>query len=191
MTRFLVVFLVGGLGLAAIAHAAPKKKYHYELAAVTVKPEVKPDAAQIAQPRVEGQVTKAFESHPQLVAKLDDAPDRTKGEAYRAYLSKKGIAGSYLVTVEISEASESIEASDKPNTKRIVAHVALHMLGEVIPDRTMGFTGDGQATIKQEVGLHDGKIRDKDEQYAWDQAAELAVADAIKTSLEKLDSGKK
>ena len=62
-------------------------------------------------------------------------------------------------------------------------HVALHMLGENIPGRTMGFTGDGQATIKQEVGK---KVRDRDREYAWDQAAELAVADAMTTVFKQL-----
>jgi hypothetical protein len=187
MTRLLVVFL---LAIAALADAAPKKKYHYELTAVTVRPEVAADTGARAQPRVEGQVKKAFASHPQLVDKLDDAPDRDKADAYRAYLAKKGVAGSFLVTVEITEARESTEPSDKPNTQRLVVHVALHMLGETIPGRTMGFTGDGQATVKLEVGLKEGKIRDRDHEYAWDQAAELAVADCIKTSLEKLDNPK-
>jgi len=186
MLRFLAVFLL----VPTLAFAAPKKKYHYELTKVLVRPEVKDDAGKTAQPRVEAQVAKAFDAHPQIVTKLDDAPDRNKAEPYRAYLRKKGLSGSYLVTVEITEASETIEDSDKPNTKRLVMHVALHMLGEVIPEKTMGFTGDGQATIKQEVGVRDGKIRDKDREYGWDQAAELAVADCIKTSLEKLDKGK-
>ena len=57
------------------------------------------------------------------------------------------------------------------------------MLGETIPGRTMGFTGDGQATVKQEVGM---KIRDKDRDYAWDGAAETAVADAMKTVFAQL-----
>src|SRR5262249_7626726 len=125
-----------------------------------------------------------------LVAKLDDAPDRTKEQAYRDYLKKKGLSGSYLVTVEITEATESIEKSDKPNTQRLVVHVALHMLGETIPGRTMGFTGDGQATVKPEGGLREGKMGDKDHDYAWDQAAEIAVGDCIKQSLEKLEKAK-
>ena len=78
---------------ASSAVAAPKKKYHFELAAVTPKAEVQPDVAKTATPRVEAQVKKAFESHPQLVAKLDGAPDKDKTDAYRAFLKKKGLAG--------------------------------------------------------------------------------------------------
>ena len=145
-----------------------------------------PDIAAIAQPRIEAQVKKAFESHPQLVLALDGAPDpKTAADAYRKWLERKALAGSFLVTVEITEASQTLEPMpDKPNSQRLVIHVGLHMLGETIPGRTMGFTGDGQATIKAEIGK---KLRDKDRDYGWDQAAELAVADAIKTSLEQLD----
>ena len=71
----------------------------------------------------------------------------------------------------------------KPNTQRLVVHVGIHVLGETIPGRTMGFTGDGQATVKQEIGM---KIRDVDRTYAWDGAAETAVTDALKTCFERL-----
>jgi hypothetical protein len=186
MTRILpAVSLLVLLGLVVDAKAAPKKKYHFELAAVTAKPEVKPDVGQAATPRVEAQVKKAFENHPQLVGKLDGAPAwRTDAESYRKFLVSKGLAGAYLVTVEITEASEELVPMEgKPKSQRLVVHVAIHMLGENIPGRTMGFTGDGQATIKEELGL---KVRDKDRQYAWDQAAELAVADAMQTVFKQL-----
>ncbi len=178
-----LVFLAVGL-FGATAEAAPKKKYYFELAAVTAKPEVKEDVSKQGRPRVEAQVRKAFDAHPQLV-KLEGQPDwRTKMEPYRAYLKKKGVAAGYLVTVELTDASEEVvPVDDKPNTQRLVVRVALHMLGENIPARTMGFTGDGQATIKVEVGK---KIRDRDREYAWDQAAEAAVADAMVTVFKQL-----
>lgn len=172
--------------LSTTASAAPAaKKYHFELTAVTPKPEVKPDVAKAAQPRVEGVVKKAFETHPQLVAVLEGAPDpKTQADAYRKYLTKKAISGAYLVTVEITEASEELVPMEgKTNSQRLVVHVGIHMLGENIPGRTMGFTGDGQATVKQEVGM---KVRDKDRDYAWDGAAETAVNDALKTCFAQL-----
>lgn len=173
------------LFLGTSAWAAPKKKkYHFELAAVTAKPEVKADVAKAATPRVELQVKKAFASHPQLVATLAGAPDKSAADAYRKYLKKKGLAGAYLVTVEVTEASEElVPVDDKPNTQRLVIRVAVHVLGETIPGRTMGFTGDGQATIKQEVGK---KVRERDREYAWDSAAEVAIADAMKTVFKQL-----
>ena len=167
------------------ADAAPKKKYHFELTAVTAKPEVKPDVAKAATPRIEAQVKKVFETHPQLVGKLEGAPDpKTNADGYRRYLRTKGIAGAYLVTVEITEASEEVVPfEDKPNAQRLVTRIGIHMLGEIIADRTMGFTGDGQATIKQEIGM---KVRDRDREYNWDQAAELAIDDAMKTAFQQL-----
>ncbi len=179
-----LVFLVG-----TDAWAAPKKKYHFELTSVTAKTDVKPDVAKSATPRVELQVKKAIESHPQLVTKLDGAPTLPakptppQMDAYRAYIKKKGLAGAYLVTVEVTEASEELVPTDKPNTQRLVVRVAVHVLGETIPGRTMGFTGDGQATIKQEVGK---KVRDKDREFAWDSAAEVAIADAMTTVFKQL-----
>jgi hypothetical protein len=167
-----------------VADAAPKKKYHFELAGVLLKPEVKADVAKIAKERVEGIVKKAFATHPQLVADLEGAPDKGNADAYRKYLAKKGIAGAYLVTVEITEATEEVVPMEgKANAQRVVVHVGLHVLGETIPGRTMGFTGDGQATIKQEVGM---KVRQRDRDYTWDSAAETAVGDAMKTAFDQL-----
>jgi hypothetical protein len=182
--NLLVVFAAACVA-SSTAEAAPKKKYHFELTAVTTKSEVKADVAKAATPRVEGQVKKVFASHPQLVAKLDGAPDpRTNPDGYRKYLTRRAISGAYLVTVEITEASEELEPlDDRPNSQRLVVRIGIHMLGENIPGRTMGFTGDGRATIKQEVGM---KVRDRDREYTWDQAAELAVNDAMKTVFQQL-----
>ena len=187
MLRLLIITV--GLFFVGTAEAGPKKKYHFELAAVTAKPEVKPDVAKSATPRVEAQVKKAFASHPQLVASLEGAPALPEKptppqmDAFRAFLKKKAIAGAYLVTVEVTEASEELVPTDKPNTQRLVVRVAVHVLGETKPGRTMGFTGEGQATIKQEVGK---KIREKDREFAWDSAAEVAIADAMTTVFKQL-----
>jgi hypothetical protein len=172
------------LFVRAAAEAAPKK-FHFELAAVTAKPEVKPDVAKASLPRVEAQLKKVFASHPQLVATLDGAPDpKANADGYRKYLARKAISGAYLVTVEITDASEElVPFDDRPNAQRLVIHIAIHMLGENIPGRTIGFTGDGKATIKQEVGV---KLRDRDRESTWDAAAELAIGDAMKTAFQQL-----
>ena len=78
---------------------------------------------------------------------------------------------------------------EKKNSQRISVSVGLHVLGETIPGRTMGFTGDGRATVKQEVGM---KVRDKDRQFTWDSAAETAVADALKECFaQALEAGRR
>jgi hypothetical protein len=181
--------LIALVALVASTAAAAPKKYHFELTGVSPKAEVKPDVAKIAQERVKAQLDKAFASNPQLVAELPGAPDpTTKAEAYRRYLAGRGIAGSYLVTVEITSASEEIQPMEgKSDSQRMVVHVGIHVLGETIPSRTMAFTGDGAATVKQEIGM---KIREVDRDYAWDGAAETAVADALKTCFVKLAQSK-
>ncbi|HEX2685379.1 MAG TPA: hypothetical protein VHN14_02110 [Kofleriaceae bacterium] len=184
MNRLLFV-LAAVAAASSASDAAPKKKFHFELTAVTAKSEVKPEIAKTATPRIEAQVKKVFETHPQLVGKLEGVPDpKANPDSYRKYLTAKAISGAYLVTVEITDASEEVVPfDDKPNAQRLVVHIGIHMLGETIPGRTMGFTGDGKATIKQEVGM---KIRDRDRDYTWDQAAELAVDDAMKTVFQQL-----
>ena len=183
--KSLLLFVIALVAMAPRADAAPKKKYHFELTKVLTKPEVKADVAKEAQPRIEAVFKKALETNPQLVLKLDGAPDpESKAAAYRTFLKKKGISGAYLVTVEVTEASiEIVPLEEKKNTQRISVTVGLHVLGETIPGRTMGFTGDGRATVKQEVGM---KIRDKDRQFTWDSAAETAVENALKECFAKL-----
>jgi hypothetical protein len=185
MSRLMFAIAAAAL-TSSMASAAPaKKKFHFELTTVTAKAEVKADVAKAATPRVEAQIKKAFETHPQLVARLEGAPDpKTNADGYRKYLAHNAITGAYLVTVEITDASEElVPFDDKQNAQRLVIHIGLHVFGENIPGRTMGFTGDGKATIKQEVGL---KLRDRDREYTWDQAAELAVDDAMKTVFQQL-----
>ena len=181
-------FVALALLSSSVAVAAPAKKYHFELTAVTPKPEVNADVAAYAKERVQAEVGKQFDKHPQLVGTLDGAPDpRTSAEPYRKYLIKKGISGSYLVTVEITEASEQISPMEgKPNTQRLSVHLAIHVLGETIPGRTMGFSGDGQATIKQEIGM---KLRDKDRVFVWDGVTESAVQGALDQAFKKLAAG--
>jgi len=183
--KSLLLFALALAVFAPRAEAAPKKKYHFKLTKVLVKPEVKADVAKEAQPRIEAVFNKALETNPQLVLAVDGAPDPdANAGAYRKFLTKKGIAAAYLVTVEVTEASiEIVPIEDKKGAQRIVVSVGLHVLGETIPGRTMGFTGDGRATVKQEVGM---KIRDKDRQFTWDSAAETAVAEALKECFAKL-----
>jgi hypothetical protein len=175
--------------LPAVVGAAPaaaKKKYHFELTKVLVKENVKADVAKEAQPRVEATFKKALEDHPQLVLDVTGAPnpEDAMGQPYRKFLAKKGISAAYLVTVEVTEADiEIVPLEEKKNTQRIVVSVGIHVLGETIPGRTMGFTGDGRATVKQEVGM---KIRDKDRQFAWDDAAKLAVDQALEKCFSEL-----
>ena len=183
MTRLFALLL--GTSIAVVcatpphrAEAAPaKKKYHFELTEVKAKSTVKEDIAKSATPRVESQIKSALDSHPQ-VGKADGAPDpKTKPEDYRKFLTSHNLSGAYYLTVEVTEATEEVvPVEDKKSSQRLVIHVAIHMLAENIPGRTIGFVGDGQATVKQEVGM---KIRDRDRESTWDEASKVAVDDAL------------
>jgi hypothetical protein len=181
--------ILAAVGLTASPAEAGKKKYHYSLTKVLTKPETKADLAKVVATRVEAMVKKAFGGHPQLVINIDGAPDpKANADGYKKFLAKKGIAGAYTVTVDITEASEElVPVEGKPNSQRLVIKLALHLLGEAIPAMTMAFSGDGQATIKQEVGK---KVREKDREFSWDEAAKLAVDDAIAKSIQQVESGK-
>jgi hypothetical protein len=173
------------VGAGEEASAKPKKKYHFQLAEVAAAAAVPADGRAEVTQAVQVQVEKALQSHPQLVAVLDGAPDpRADGKGFKKYLSKKKIAGAYRVNVEVTELGEEVEPIDgKPGELRLVVRLSLRMFGETIPDRVMAFAGDGSATIKAEVGK---KMRPRDRPFALESAAEMAVADALAISLTKL-----
>jgi hypothetical protein len=188
LPRFAAAFALAVLSFtAAFALAAEPatERYFFELKAITPKPELKPDALKMATPRVLSQLEKAFEHHPQVVARLERAPDpKLDPHGYRSYLDKLRIAGAFAVTVEITDATETFAPMpDKPGAQEHEIRLALRMLGARIPDDTLGFTGRGKASVKEEVGE---KLSEHARQETWDQVAELAVSQAMKTALEEL-----
>jgi len=174
--------------VASLASAAdaPKDRYYFELKSITAKAELKPEAVKMATPRVLAEAKKAFEHHPQLVAKLDGAPDpKADPDGYRAFLAKGKLKDAYLVNVEITDATELLTPMpDKPGSQQLEIRIALRMLGSHIPDDTLGFTGHGKGKIQQEIGL---KVNEHDRQDTWDQVTELAVSAAVKTAMEELE----
>jgi len=172
-------------GSVALAEVPPKERYYFELGALTPKPELKPDALKMATPRVLSEVKRAFEQHPQVIAKLEGAPDpKIDPDGYRRYLSKSQINGAFKVTIELTDATETLSPMpDKPGAQQLEIRVALRMLGTHIPDDTLGFTGRGKAGAKQEIGA---KVVETERQDTWNQLTELAVSQAMKTALEEL-----
>jgi hypothetical protein len=186
--RALACLLVGISAIAISASPAaakPKKKYHFELEDVRAAKDVAADLASEAVPRVKAQTEKLIGGNPQIVAALTGAPDPTADpDGFKKYLTKNKIEGAYKVTVEITAATEETEPVEgKANTNRIVVHLEVHMFGEAMPTRKMGFYGDGSSTIKEEYGK---KLRPKDRDVAWDDAAGEALAKALDESLTKL-----
>lgn len=176
---------------AAPAAAKPKKKYHFQLDGVHAAKEItKPETAKLAgdaAPRIQAQYEKLIASNPQIVAKLEGAPDpATDAAGFQKWLSKNKIDGAYKVMIEITDATEEVEqVESKPNTQRIVVHLEVHMFGETMPTRKMGFYGDGGSTVKEEVGK---KIRQVDRDAAWDDAATEALTKALDESMMKLSA---
>jgi hypothetical protein len=116
---------------------------------------------------------------------MTPAPDpATDPKGYKAWLKKKKLNGSFAVVVDLTRYTEELEDSPREDgTKRFVVRIELHMFGETIPDRKMGFEGVGSSTVKQDVGK---KMRPADREYTIKNAIELAVTDALRESIEKL-----
>ncbi|MBT8495118.1 MAG: hypothetical protein KJO07_18880 [Deltaproteobacteria bacterium] len=171
---------------AATASAAPKHRFVFELTGVKLKGKF--PAALEAE--IGKQLSKQIKANPRLLAEPPEgAPDpSTDPKGFKAYMQKRRLR-SFKVNVEVTDYEERIEPS--PRSKRgkmVVVRIALRIFGETVPERTMAFTGDGSATIKIGTG---SKVRDKDKQVANREATQLAVEDAVGTSIRKLDAGKK
>lgn len=187
----LVVALVLALALVVTtgaARAGKPRRYFFELVEVRAVPAIGEHATELV-PAIKAEVEKALAAHPQLVLALTDAPgaDATF-PAWKKYLAKQKIDGAYRVNVEISSYEESVEDLD-PDEKRIelrlTVRLSIRMFGEVIPMRTMGFSGDGGSTVKADVGR---KLRPRDRDFNVHGAIELAVKDALAASLAKIET---
>lgn len=182
----LLLFVVLALtALAQPAEAKAKKRYYFELAEVKSAESLGKVGAELVAPAT-AQVTKAIAGHPQLVAVLEGAPDpRTDARGFKKWLTKKKLSGAYRVNVEVIAFEEELEDKDESlsKEKRLIIRLSLRTFGETIPERVMGFSGEGSATIKLDVGK---KLRPKDRDYAIAQAFEMAMADALASSLTKL-----
>jgi hypothetical protein len=189
MRPLFVLALFGLLFAASDADAGKKKskkyKYHFEVFVVKAAEGVEGELAADALKLLDAEARKQFAAHPQLVADTSAAPDpNTDPKGYSKWLKKKKLRGSYSVTIDLTSYREEIEDSPKEDgTKRVVVRLELHMFGEHIPHKKLGFEGNGGATVKIDVGK---KVRPKDREYAIQEAIQLAVADAIVESLTKL-----
>lgn len=163
--------------------AKAQKRFFFQISEVASKATLSPELEKLVLPRLTAEVAKQVAAHPRLVAELPGAPDpRSDAPAYRKFLTKRGLAGAYLVRVELTSASEEVEQLEGRG-QRLVVRMSVHLFGETVPGQTMGFTGDGSASIRQEIGK---KLRPRDQEYTWQSAVELAVTDALETSLTEL-----
>lgn len=180
-----LVLAVTALMSASPAEAKAKKRYYFELAEVKTGESLGKAGAELIAPATK-QVEKSFSTHPQLVVTIEGAPDRAADpRGFKKWLTKKKLAGAYRVNVEVIAFEEELEDKDDSvnKEKRLVIRLSIRTFGETIPDRVMAFSGEGSATVKLDVGK---KLRPRDRQYAIEQALELAMTDALASSLTKL-----
>lgn len=185
----LLLFLaIAFVALAQPADAKAKKRYYFELAEVKAADALGKTGAELVAPGT-AQVAKSIAGHPQLVATVEGAPDpKTDARGFKKWLTRKKLAGAYRVNVEIISFEEELEDKDESQSakeKRLIVRLSLRTFGETIPERVMGFSGEGSATIKLDVGK---KLRPKDRDYAIAQAFEMAMTEALESSLAKLSA---
>ncbi len=152
------------------------------------------DLPEGAPAELESQVRKVFlktvDANPALLSALPEgAPavdEKDKGlhgnKPFRKFMKKRNLVA-YKVVVQLTEFEQETAANENKPGNLITCYVKLRIFGETIPDRVMAFSGDGSAKVAIEVGK---KVRDKDKQYAVQEALDLSIADAITISLKKL-----
>lgn len=184
LLALVLLFVLGGTA-AAGKKSKKKDKYIFDLAGVKAGTGVEGKVAADALRLLDAEVKKAFATHPQMVTDTSSAPDPdTDPKGYAKWLKKKKIKGSFKVNVDLTLYLEETEdAPSGDGAKRLVVRLELHMFGERVPERKMGFEGVGSATVKQDVGK---KVRPRDREFTIQSAIELAVADAMDESIRKL-----
>lgn len=141
---------------------------------------------------VKAQYLKSIEAQDKLLAALPEGTpaidEKDKGlqgnKPFRKFMKKHNMSA-YKVVVQVTEFKQTTEPNEAKGGQLISCSVKLRMFGETMPDRVMAFSGDGSAKVALEVGK---KIRDKDIEFAAHDAIELSIADALATSLKKLNT---
>ncbi len=154
------------------------------------------DLPKDAPPELESLVKKSFiksvEAKPDLLSEIPEtAPPvdiKDKGlhgnKPFRNFMKARKLKA-YKVVVQVTEFDQPIAPNENKPGNVISCAVKLRIFGETIPGRVMAFSGDGSARVAIEVGK---KIRDRDIKYAASESLDLAVEEAIKMSLKKLNA---
>lgn len=182
LVPLLAVVLFMGL-MAGSSHAERKQTYYFLVYDIKLAEGLPGHVEDL----VRKQVIKAIAAHERLIEALPaDAPDpKASAKAFIRYKKQRKLRP-YRVNVDVTDYSHEVEELSAPRRgQRLTVSISLRMFGETIPERVMGFTGEGSATIKMDIGK---RLRDRDSKVANHDAIELAVNDALATSLVKLDT---
>jgi hypothetical protein len=176
----LAVVLGAGAG---VSNAKKKETYVFKLDKLKLPKGAPAELASL----VEKEVAAAIQSNEALSAELPEgcpAPDDSfaSQQRFKKCLKKKRMRA-FNVTVQVTDFERIEEPNDKKKGTLVGTKLSLRMFGETIPDRTMAFTGDGSANVRIEVGK---KVRERDREVADHDAIEMAIAEAVAASLNKL-----
>lgn len=173
--------------LAGTSTASADAQAYYFLVTDVELPDGAPDALAV---QITNELNKAMTKHARLHPSLPDgAPDpKTHANDASMYIQKHKLKA-YRIQVEVVGYALDVDPMDKPKRGHVItATLSLRLFGEDLHRRVIGFAGDGASTIKADVGK---KVRERDKKFAVSDALELAVADALATSLKRLDQKKK
>jgi hypothetical protein len=174
MPLFIFTVVVG----LATAAAAPKSKSIFLIDRVLLAEGL----PQRLEAPVRAHIATLVAEQPELLSEMPaDAPDPAKdAAAFEKYLKKKSLRA-FRVRVEVSRFKSQSETKDGKNWLWI--DVGLRLFGETIPGQSFGFTGDGAASIKIEVGP---TVRPRDQEYAESEALKEAMGKAMNTAIQSL-----
>ncbi len=166
------------LAMSAPASAGPKERSIFLVDRVLLAQGM----PERLDPVVRKQVAALVAQREELMAEApSDAPDPGKDPAgFAKYLKKKNLKA-FRVRVEFSRYKSVNEKKDGKNW--LWVDVGLRLFGETVPGQSFGFTGDGAASIKTEVGPD---VRPKDVEYAESEALSEALSQAMNTAIAQL-----
>ncbi len=185
-------FLALAVVFHGVSHAEAQKKPSHRHVFVLDRLDLPEGAPADLKPQVQKVFIKTVDANPALLSALPEGTPtidkKDKGlhgnKPFRRYMKKRNLSA-YKVVVQVTEFEQTVAENEGKPGNLISCYVKLRVFGETMPDRVMAFTGDGSARVAIEVGK---KIRDKDRAFAIQDALDLSVADAVSTSLKKLNS---
>lgn len=164
-----------------LAQAGRERSYCFLLSEIQLAEGIPAEVADV----VRKQLGQAIAAHARLSGALPEgAPDPlAQPKAFARYAKRHKLAV-YRVSVEVTRYHHEVEPAPRGKGQRLGVSIDLHLFGEAIPQRAMAFSGDGSATVKLEIGK---RLRPRDSEFAQQEAATEAVADALTTSIQRLD----
>lgn len=180
------VAILAALALALLASPAhgkgSKRTYYFLVHEIKLADGIPAELGALIQ----DQITRAIVAHEQLIEALPaDAPDpQTDVKGFQRYIKKHKLQP-YRVNVEIIEYEHDVAELPAPRKgQRLTVSISLRTFGETIPARVMAFSGEGSATVKMDIGK---RLRPRDTEVGNQEAAQLAIAEALAISLTRLE----